>query len=120
MKIYLSNSIGWIFIVIEEVAIITTVLTTIECLIYLRDSHCFFACFILEKMTSLIVTNPNESYSAVVRSNQAVLAAVSLSGDEVVAEFNETYGSTQNEVSYEECDNFQHSSTYASISENVA
>ena len=49
-------------------------------------------------MTILTVTNPNESYSAVVRSNQAVLAAASLSEDEVVAEVNEAYGSTQNEV----------------------
>ena len=72
-------------------------------------------------MTSFIVTNPNESYSEVVRSNQAVLAAASLSEDEVVAEVNEAYGSTQNEVLYEECDNYQrHSSTYVSTTENMA
>ena len=63
----------------------------------------------LEKMTSLSDTNPNESYSAVVRSNQAVLAAAS--GDKVVAEVNEVCISTQNEALFEECDNFQHSSS---------
>ena len=70
-------------------------------------------------MTSFIVTNPNESCSAVVRSNQAVLAAAS--GDNVVAEVNEVCSSTHNEVLYEECDNFEcHSSTYVSTTENVA
>ena len=74
-------------------------------------------------MTSLIVTNPNESYSEVARSNRTVFTAVSVSEDEVVAEVNEAYGSTQNEALYEECDdsNYQcHSSTYVSTTENVA
>ena len=70
-------------------------------------------------MTTQIVTNPNESYSAVVRSNQKVLVAAS--GDEVVAEVNETCSSTQKEVLYEECDNFQCiSSTYVSTTGNMA
>ena len=79
--------------------VVTTMLTITECTFYFK------------RLTHLSDTNPNESYSAVVRSNQAVLAAAS--GDKVVAEVNEVCISTQNEALFEECDNFQHcSSTY--------